>query len=256
MKENVVIIGLGHKARNGKDYTATYMSRMLDVKGKNNIILHWADDLYKELENKPRKDPLIKVEPGIGGPNTIYSLLDRYENGKAIYQIFVDTALPMLHDIMVARGITEYWGMDEKDGPMLQFWGTDYRRRQNNNYWIDKIIDKIDRIAEKMPNEILYVFVPDTRFPNEADFLLNDNDQSFFIEVERYNADGTRFIATDRDPNHISETGLDKYIEEGKYDFIIRAKSGDTTTIEIQADRILSSIIAAYESAVFSETLT
>ncbi len=52
--------------------------------------------------------------------------------------------------------------------PVLQVWGTEFRRSQNPDYWVAKLRDKITDILEVAP----YV-VTDVRFLNEISMLRN-----------------------------------------------------------------------------------
>jgi hypothetical protein len=79
---------------------------------------------------------------------------------------------------------------------LLQFWGTEYRRRQDENYWVNKFFEEL----EKPQYMGLVVFVCDVRFPNEFE-LMHSQD-----------AITVRVIRTDIpvvSNEHLSETALD-----------------------------------------------
>jgi hypothetical protein len=91
----------------------------------------------------------------------------------------------------------------------LQFLGTDIRRNQNDRYWVDKFYEQVDLNAD-------FVFSTDMRFPNEADFVLNEGGVALRLEVpeeviqERIqNRDGIAYSADAH--KHSSETALDDY---------------------------------------------
>jgi len=202
---NVILIG--NKARQGKDSLAvSYKKQFPDTE-----ILHFADAVKEEVMNKPRKYPLIYKE------DDYFYLLDRVTD-TPIYQPFKSSEFPMLIDIFNTRNITEYWGMDgnghdeHKDGRMLQFWGTDFRRQHiSDKYWVNIIMDTILNI--KNDGLINNVLIPDTRFLNEYELIYgfpHTGMNVVYVRVDRYNDDGTRFLATDRDNFHISEVELDK----------------------------------------------
>lgn len=212
----VFVILIGNKARQGKDMVAQYMKKHLE----NVHIIHFADPLKMEVMNKVREFPLILQSP------ECYTLLDSYDNPEGYYPLFKHIErekLPLLENIFNKRNIHEYWGMngngfdEHKDGEMLQFWGTDFRRELcNNDYWVNIIHQWIETIRHDN-NKILhsgqnlYICIPDTRFKNEVNFLdtlASTTHVKHFIKVERYK-NGKRFITSDRDPNHQSEIDLD-----------------------------------------------
>jgi len=79
---------------------------------------------------------------------------------------------------------------------LLQYWGTEYRRKQDDQYWLKAW----QKRAESLPDTIDIVCVPDCRFPNEYDFLLNNGALVFRVERPALGA------ANDLHP---SETALD-----------------------------------------------
>ena len=60
---NYTLIGVGHRARQGKDTTANFIS----THRKNVHVLHFADALYDEVRNLDRKYPLIKYAGMLDG---------------------------------------------------------------------------------------------------------------------------------------------------------------------------------------------
>jgi len=228
-----ILIGLGHKARQGKDITASMISELY----KNVHVAHWADSLYKEVKNEERKYPLIvRVS---NQTDVWYQLLDNAEYGD--YLQFKATEVPQINEIFKERGITSYWGMDEKDSPILQFWGTGFRRSLcGEEYWVDKTMETIKEIDNRYGNNIeqpAIILIPDTRFLNELSAITRNN--GYYIDLVRLNEDGTRFIATDRDPNHASEMGLDGILSR----YGIVAKTGDIDNIKEQVISIMTDIL-------------
>jgi hypothetical protein len=57
---------------------------------------------------------------------------------------------------------------------VLQLWGTEYRRAQNDHYWLDRAEDFVRKVrAEHLYPEHApqYFVAPDTRFENERDWI-------------------------------------------------------------------------------------
>lgn len=98
---------------------------------------------------------------------------------------------------------------------LLQYWGTDVRRNQNDLYWVSKaLLSALEGIADGK-----HVYVTDMRFPNEVEaarklgFHTVRLDVSLDTQWERVLArdpdvDYDAFIASTR---HASETALDDY---------------------------------------------
>lgn len=197
----IILLGLGHRARNGKDTVANYLKEKLE----NVEIIHWADGVYEECTNANSTYPLIKQE-FITPLKTYYTVLANKDTGERF--AISDKTDPYLHKIFLERGITEYWGMKDKDPEILQFWGTNYRRKFCDPlYWVNLTINKAKKIAESLDSG--YILIPDTRFKNEVDALrLNSG---YYVKVIRTNKDGSQYISEDRDPNHPSEAELESY---------------------------------------------
>ena len=129
---------------------------------------------------------------------------------------------------MQQRNITEYWGMDDKDSEILQIWGTDIRRNYfDPDYWVNRLEKKLHAISSLPGNHL--VLIPDTRFLNEVGLIKYY--KGYYIEIIRLNADGTQYLASDRDPQHRSETELDGLSP----DWIIECESGDLENLSLAA---------------------
>lgn len=163
----VKIIGIGHKARQGKDTIANYLVKQYGAQ--------------------------------------------KFSFSDALYD--------------VARVV---FGMEEKDGPLLQVLGTEVFRRRDPNVWVKTVYRKIQ---DKTP---AIAVVPDVRFPNEAQMVKDMGGK--VIHIRRFLQDGTRFIATDRPTTHPSEVGMDNY--KG-WDYTIDAKDGDFEGIYKAVDAIM-----------------
>ena len=83
---------------------------------------------------------------------------------------------------------------------MLQWWGTDFRRRQfGEDYWLRKIGARVDALAADA-----VVFITDCRFANEAALVRARGGR--MIRTVRLNVDG---LTTDQQAAHASETEQD-----------------------------------------------
>lgn len=99
------------------------------------------------------------------------------------------------------------YGMTTKDAPLLQRLGTE-GRTADPDLWVRVVAWTVAEWEADSPEPQLVV-IPDLRFPNEADWIKAWG--GLCLELRRYGADGTRYLAADRDPTHLSEVALDGY---------------------------------------------
>ena len=93
---------------------------------------------------------------------------------------------------------------DTRGRTMLQHVGTEIIREQDPNYWVAFIADMLCFFEDQWD----YVLIPDTRFPNEIDYLKNAGFDVLYIRVIRENFESP---LTKEQQNHPSETALDDY---------------------------------------------
>lgn len=95
------------------------------------------------------------------------------------------------------------FGMQEKDGALLQYVGTEIFRKKDYNFWINQLFLKLE---EDQPEVAI---ITDMRFLNEANFIKDLEGHT--IKVVRYNKDGSAFFDETRSMLHQSEIELDNY---------------------------------------------
>lgn len=86
---------------------------------------------------------------------------------------------------------------------LLQWYGTDYRRKQDPEYWTHAMRMKLERISMHHVDDYYTVLIDDVRFPNEAQVCL---DYGVVYRLEPFNG----WIAGEH-AGHVSETALDDY---------------------------------------------
>ena len=101
------------------------------------------------------------------------------------------------------------------------------KRAENEFFWLDQIRAAIVRDKPKV------ALIPNVRFPNEAEFVKSLNGVN--VRVKRYNANGTDFISSCRDPNDQTECSLDFW----RWDFEIRNMAGKQHWLRRQAIALL-----------------
>jgi len=228
MTDKIFLIGLGHRARNGKDSVAEFIREA----EPNTVIYHFADPLKEEVMNKNRKHPLMLREKSFGS----YYWYSIWSHDNE-YVTVNDSEVPFLHKIFNDRKIDVYWGMDGngndeyKDSLMLQFWGTEWRRQRfGEDYWVQKVEDYfMENCYSKPFVGNVFFLLPDTRFKNEVEWIwnmsnsnVNEEVASLYLKVVRYDYDGNPYYDPDRDKNHPSETGLEGVAPN----YLIEAESG------------------------------
>lgn len=251
IRKNLYLIGIGHKARHGKDTTASYIKQLVSNRA-NVYIIPFAKGVKYEVINKERDNPLIIRHKCVTHNHNESNIMDTFNGYIYIicdtkypfkYRCFNEIEVPKLHKIFEDRNINEYWGMngngyDEfKDPEMLQFWGTNYRRNFfSKNYWVDIVQKQFESISHIDSEKDVYFIIPDVRFNNEVDFIesyqniVNKNYKfkPIFLKVLRYNEDGSLYCDPSRDPKHQSECDLDNRLS----DYVIEAQSGDITGLK------------------------
>ena len=93
---------------------------------------------------------------------------------------------------------------DEKGRTLLQYVGTDVIRKKEPDYWVAFIADMLYFFEDQWD----YVLIPDTRFPNEIEYLKNAGFDVLYIRVIRENFESP---LTEEQKKHPSETALDNY---------------------------------------------
>ena len=167
----MILIGLGAKARQGKNFVCNY----------------WLEAV-----------PELKV----------YAFADALKEYCRDHHDELVAQYYRVHQLsMAVHPISEVIGQP-KDDPIygytkvLQWFGT-WKRSEDPNYWVDIVAAKLN---EGQPD---IAAITDVRFLNEAQFIKDNG--GYVVEVIRRNEDGSRYLDPNRDPKHISETALDDY---------------------------------------------
>jgi hypothetical protein len=246
---SIYLIGLGHRARNGKDSVANFIYEYIK-KEKNDKydckIIHFSDALYEECKNQ--KYPTYPLIEFILDSNIFY--IQEKLNGEPKY-IRVNEGHELFHDLNSYWMDSDYFdvlsGMKEKDSKLLQFWGTNYRRRFfGENYWVSRLDNSVNMELGKRKldndNRTIFILIPDTRFFNELVYVRKNNGK--YIVVRRFDEKGIQYIDPDRDPNHPSE----KELEGIEGDYTIDALCGDMNTLNKKSVEIINEIIGEIEN--------
>ncbi len=113
----------------------------------------------------------------------------------------------------------QYFGWNgEKDingRTLLQRIGTEKVRSKDPDFWVG-IVEKFISV---FGDDFDFILIPDTRFPNEIEYLKNKNYDVLSIRVNRINFENS---LTEEQRNHPSEIALNNY----KFDRIIAYENG------------------------------
>lgn len=220
------IIGLGHRARQGKDTAAGYLSSKYKY-----VHLSFAKALYDEVMDCDkdlihywiREKELYVWDCNIGeyGPVDINRVNPGLISGIILKNGIYDPGVP---DSPILRVPV----MVEKDRDLLQWWGTEYRRNlYDSGYWLQKLHELMIDIDGP-------VVISDVRYPNEADFIKKLGGTMINIKGR------AAAEMSDVHNAHISETAMDCY----DYDYYI-INSGTINDLHRAIDDVLPAALKA-----------
>lgn len=210
-----LIIGWGHKARQGKDEACKHI---ISVYGDRYDIRRYAfGDLLKE---------------------EVYDALNdfRHPYWDQYRTVFNYLALPhpsstAFSDTQPAEKVS--WVDQHKSDPslarLLQHWGTEYRRSQDAFYWVKAFRRRIELEKPQI------ALISDMRFKNEFYFVAAFG--GYTVKVTRHGFQ----LADGRSTTHISEVDLDGI----KFHFEIDVLDGEVEQLKKDAETVFEMIVAA-----------
>lgn len=200
----MIILSFGHRARHGKDGAAYAIADHCEKLMLPVLRMSWADELRRESN-----EWLSSIDA------------DVFLRGEIDATVSTGTHLPAWVKPDPNAKPEPWLGLPYGKHPLLlQWWGTEYRRAEDPDYWVKLGKKKIESFGKKNPMGV--VLIPDTRFQNEFDLVKSMGGHN--IRLLRLNQDGSEFRTPDRDPNHISEVTL----QNANWDFFITVKDGDS----------------------------
>lgn len=130
-----------------------------------------------------------------------------------VYRVaFADSLKDEVYDMVLKPNNISRKNLDDASTkeyfrPLLQWWGTEFRRelnipeyKGNQNYWVDQAKNKIQTISKKTSNKTKVICVCDTRFLSECIMLKSLNAK--LVRIDRnFNNEST----------HSSEKALENY---------------------------------------------
>lgn len=205
-------------------------SVMLQIKNKEQFLFAMSGkmaagkdtigDALSELLTKEYSKTIQNVSFGGLIRQEIDDTLSYYKNvdRKQSLEVFNDN----LKDVETLYSIIKdqsAFVRSEESRKALQFWGTEVRRKQDPNYWINRMFEYvINTISENVS-----INITDARFPNEVDLVEDLGGKVIRLEISR---DLQKVRIKERDGievedsalDHISEIILDNYVFKRKFD--------------------------------------
>ncbi|WP_321365469.1 hypothetical protein [uncultured Desulfuromusa sp.] len=184
-----MIIGFAGKAASGKTTAARYLTELQD----NIVILPMAVVLRQEVENFIRQVGAEDQVPLVYGDQDD-KVRVFYIDEKKAHQLCPawDAFVCLNQDIQDRLGQTAVTVRR-----ILQWWGTEFRRAQDPDYWTKAWEKKLQGYDLKNT----HILVDDVRFVNELEII--EKQGGVFIKIERPGFNGAN--------NHSSENSLDDY---------------------------------------------
>lgn len=189
--KEVVFYAMSGKMGAGKDTIGDGILKILKDKGLDVVCMSYSTPMRKEILNITKDFNQLSCR----------ELTEKY---SAPYSSIV-----RLIEILNNEDIYERTVASRN---AIQFWGTDVRRKQNYNYWVNKLT----QLSIENINKGKSVYISDTRFPNEVDSIIDLDGKVIRLEVNEETrskriVDRDNLQPTMEHLNHSSETGLDNY---------------------------------------------
>ena len=152
-----------------------------------------------EAPKKKKKAIVVGLAGKAGsGKDTVFTLLQAMVPDKEFVRLGFGDALKKEVADRHQLPVQTIEDNKEEFRALLQHWGTEYRRKQKETYWIDRVKTQVDFLRDNVD----VVVITDVRFSNEVDYIKDDCD-GFIVKVL---GDERRELKSD----HESEVGLDK----------------------------------------------
>ncbi|PLX99323.1 MAG: hypothetical protein C0623_09615 [Desulfuromonas sp.] len=187
-----MIIGFAGKAASGKTTAAKHLAPLLTGPFQ---IIPMAQLLREEVENFLELIGATEYTP------LVYGCQD-----DKVKTFYVDTSRALANCPKWNHFISEHQEIQDRDDRtaitvrrILQWWGTEYRREQDPDYWTSAWANKVKSYDLEKTN----ILVDDIRFNNELKTLKGLG--GLIVKIERPGFAGAG--------NHASETSLDDYSE-------------------------------------------
>lgn len=225
-----VLVGFGYRARCGKDaaIASIIKARGGNGPGKYDVRRYaFADELKREVN---------AAATAAGGMLNLFKQGGTYEvrEGLSCFTPFPEwvqyDAHAEMSDPLCPMG---------KQRTLLQWWGTEYRRDADPNYWVAKLQATLETERPRV------ALIADCRFPNEISFVKSDPASGFVCRVDRLGYEGIG-------SKHQSETILD-WMSDEDWHYILQVPDGQLEELQRDAVVLFDHIIESLTPPDLSE---
>jgi hypothetical protein len=218
--ENTVVVGFGYKARNGKDEAVKAI--IAARAGQYDVRRYAFADVLKREVNE--------AAVAAGGMLELFKQGGVWEETE--YRDGPGTKLvefPSWVQYDPDADMTDPLCPLGKQRTLLQWWGTEFRRARDNNYWVKKMDETLRTEKPRI------ALITDMRFPNEVSWVKQDPASGFVVRVDRlgYKTDVVQ---------HVSEKALD-FMGDEDWHYIIQVNDGDVEELKRDAVVVFDLIV-------------
>lgn len=170
----MIHIGLAGNAGTGKDEVANYL-----VSHYGFIKYSFSDFLYAEVAEAfgLPDESLLRDRETKEVATPLLAMRCCFDGGKGVDYGFKSCVASILNwDMGSGVGVTPEWDKPISPRQALQWWGTEFRRAANPNYWIERADEWIGRLRHLAPYpELRHQRFVNTsvRFENEREFIMS-----------------------------------------------------------------------------------
>ena len=215
-----MIVGIAGKAASGKTTAAHFMAAHLQTEVQ---IIPMAQVLRNEVEDFLRR---------IGAETSVPLVYGSQDDKVQVFH--VDTqrageACPRWSNFTAAHA--DLQNRPEQTAVtvrrILQWWGTEYRRAEDPDYWTKAWADMVERLDL----ENIHILIDDVRFMNELNTISAEG--GLIIKIERPGFNGAG--------NHASETSLDAYTDWNR----VLSNDGTLEDLQRQIETVTDELLIA-----------
>lgn len=214
-----MIVGIAGKAASGKTTAAHFMAEHLQGEVK---IIPMAQVLRDEVELFLR---------GIGAEEYVPLVYGCQDDKVKVFYIDAQRAAEACPKW--PHFITDHADIQNQSDRtavtvrrILQWWGTEYRRTEDPDYWTKAWTKKV----ESFDLENIHILIDDVRFMNELDTVRAKD--GLIIKIERPGFNGAG--------NHASETSLDSYTDWNR----VVVNDGTLTDFQKKIENVTAELLA------------